>query len=552
MRIFSRATVATTIIVVGAFARAGAQTVAPAQPPPPAPTLQAAVEPSGEAFNLTYFNRLIVVLRATVMGRRPADRGYLAKRMLDDLVEKDHTGPVQAVPFAGGVLINVDRQSIVGITTADLDLAVGETLDSTIPEVVRRLEEALAAAATAHRPAVWLRSIVISVVGIGLGLALLVIVGWIRRPIVARLSERLDKGVRQWGLAAQHGRRIRGLLNVFLHRLVTVIFVAVELALLYAIVTFVLRQFAYTRPWGESLSASLASALGTAGLAVANALPSLFTIVLIGLATRGLLLFAEPWFDAVERGALTLSWMHPETAATTRRLVKVAAWLFAAALAYPYIPGSDTDAFKGMSLFVGLMVTLGSSGLVNQVMSGFMLTYSRALRLGDFVRIGAVEGTITHLGVLSVKVHTIQSEEVTIPNALVVTQTIVDYSRLADAVMTTAVAKIGYDAPWRQVHAMLIDAAQRTPGIRATPPPTVFQMSLDDFAVNYTLMFCLEKQHLRLDILSRLHANIQDLFNEHGVQIMTPNYMGDPESPKVVPKAQWFSAPAQPPSKSGS
>jgi small-conductance mechanosensitive channel len=151
--------------------------------------------------------------------------------------------------------------------------------------------------------------------------------------------------------------------------------------------------------------------------------------------------------------------------------------------------------------------------------------------------------------VLSVKLRTIQSEEVTIPNAVVVSQTIVDYSRLADVVLTTAVAKIGYDAPWRQVHAMLIEAAQRTPGIRATPPPTVFQLALDDFAVNYTLMFCLEQQHLRVDILSSLHANIQDLFNEHGVQIMTPNYMGDPQEPKVVPKAHWFAAPAEPPSK---
>jgi small-conductance mechanosensitive channel len=138
---------------------------------------------------------------------------------------------------------------------------------------------------------------------------------------------------------------------------------------------------------------------------------------------------------------------------------------------------------------------------------------------------------------------------VTIPNALVVTQTIVDYSRLANAVLTTAVAKIGYDAPWRQVHAMLIEAARRTPGIRPTPAPAVFQLSLDDFAVNYTLMFCLDRQDNRIITLGQLHANIQDLFNEHGVQIMTPNYMGDPEQPKVVPKAQWFASPAEPQSK---
>ena len=124
------------------------------------------------------------------------------------------------------------------------------------------------------------------------------------------------------------------------------------------------------------------------------------------------------------------------------------------------MPGSDTEAFKGISIFVGLMVTLGSSGFVNQVMSGVMLTYSRALRLGDFVKIGDVEGTIIHIGVLSTKLKTLRSEEVTIPNAVVVSQTATDYSRFAESVRTTTSVTIGYDAPWRQVHAMLLLAAR--------------------------------------------------------------------------------------------
>ena len=136
-------------------------------------------------------------------------------------------------------------------------------------------------------------------------------------------------------------------------------------------------------------------------------------------------------------------------------------WLFALALAYPYLPGSDTDAFKGVSVFVGLIISLGSSGIVTQMMSGLTLTYSRALRVGDFVRIGDVEGTVTYLGSLSAKIKTLRNEEVTIPNAVVVANQIINYSRLAgsEGVYVGTSVTIGYDVPWRQVQALLLQAA---------------------------------------------------------------------------------------------
>ena len=213
-------------------------------------------------------------------------------------------------------------------------------------------------------------------------------------------------------------------------------------------------------------------------------------------------------------------------------------------MAYPYVPGSETDAFKGVSVFLGLIVTLGSSGLVNQMTSGFMMTYSRALRVGDYVRIGDVEGMITHIGMLSVKLKTLWSEEITIPNAIVVSQTMTDYSRLEDSVLTATSVTIGYDAPWRQVEAMLLLAAERTPGIRPDPKPRVLQTALEDAAVQYTLTFCLENQLTRAVTKTLLHANIQDLFNEYGVQIMTPRYEADPAGPKLVAKKDWYAAPA--------
>lgn len=295
------------------------------------------------------------------------------------------------------------------------------------------------------------------------------------------------------------------------------------------------------------MSGFLVSTVETLGLNGVRAVPGLFTAALILVVARFAVTLAGAWFSAVEHGRVRARWIHPDTAQATRRLVTTLVWLLAIVVAYPYMPGSQTEAFKGLSVFLGLIVTFGSSGLVNQVMSGFMITYSRALRVGEFVKIGDIEGTVTHLGVLSTKVCSIMREEITIPNAVVVSQTTIDYSRLAesDGVFTPTSVTIGYDAPWRQVHALLLLAAQRTPGVRTDPSPIVLQAALEDFYVKYTLYVSLQDQARRLIILDALHANVQDAFNEHGVQIMSPNYVFDPAAPKVVPKEQWFTAPAR-------
>jgi small-conductance mechanosensitive channel len=284
------------------------------------------------------------------------------------------------------------------------------------------------------------------------------------------------------------------------------------------------------------------------GAKLLNSIPDLFTIILIVLFTRMMARVAGLLFQAVAEGRTAIPFIYPETAQPTRRLVSAFLWLFALALAYPYLPGSDTDAFKGVSVFVGLMISLGSSGIVNQIMSGLTLTYSRALRLGDFVRIGDVDGTVTYVGPLSTKLKTPRREEVTIPNAVVVAQQTTNYSRYAgsDGVFVGTAVTIGYDTPWRQVQALLLMAAARTVGVRTTPAPFVLQTGLRDFYVEYTLLVCLEEPSQRGPILDRLHGNIQDAFNEHGVQIMSPNYEADPAGPKMVTPDRWYASPASP------
>jgi small-conductance mechanosensitive channel len=194
------------------------------------------------------------------------------------------------------------------------------------------------------------------------------------------------------------------------------------------------------------------------------------------------------------------------------------------------------------------MVSLGSRGIVDQMMSGLLLTYSRAVRVGDFVKIANIEGTVVETAALSTKVKTPRGEEVTIPNSVVVADVTLNYTRFADTegVYVPAAVRIGYDTPWRQVHALLLFAAARTSGICEQPAPKVRQSELGDFGVEYTLLICLERPQQRNATLSALHANILDAFNDYDVQIMTPHYECDPLAPKVVARDRWYSPPAPP------
>jgi small-conductance mechanosensitive channel len=220
-------------------------------------------------------------------------------------------------------------------------------------------------------------------------------------------------------------------------------------------------------------------------------------------------------------------------------------------MAYPYIPGADTDAFKGVSVLLGLMVSVGASGIVGQAASGLILMYTRTYRPGEFVRVADHEGTVMHLGMFTTRVRTGMGEELTLPNSMVLGTITKNYSRAVrgEGFIVDATVTIGFDTPWRQVNAMLIEAALRTPGVCADPVPRVFQIALSDFYVEYRLVCqAVPTEDVpRAVVVSAVHENIQDVFNENGVQIMSPHYLGDPQHAKVVPPAHWYTPPAKKP-----
>jgi small-conductance mechanosensitive channel len=545
-----------TAVAVLAFTAGGP---AHAQPSPQGtPGAAAATAPEGigeilrraavrdEPATLTYQNRAIVTLRARVLTRTAAERADSAVRLLDRLVDEGlATSPATVRDVDGVATVMIGRHVVFAVLPEDVDELSGETPQQTAADAVARLDRAVAEALELRTPRRLVAAAARSLAGSALYLLLLWGVWRLHRNLVERLPRtaeerlgRLAKGDAQL-VRASHAPE-------YLRRLVTLAAVVGGVVLTYWWLFFVLRQFPYTRPWGEAMRGYLLGQIGSAGLAIAHAIPDLFTILLIVIVIRFLARLANLLFEAVEHGRFQVPWIYPETVNPTRRLTVALLWLFGLILAYPYLPGSQSEAFKGVSVFIGLIISLGSSGIVNQLMSGFTITYSRALRVGDFVRVGEVEGRVLQVGALSTKIKTPRREDVTIPNAVVVSQVTTNFSRYADTegVFVPTSVTIGYDAPWRQVRALLLLAAARTSGVRREPAPNVLQTALQDFYVQYTLLVSLEDPSRRLVTLNALHENIQDAFNEHGVQIMSPNYEADPNAPKIVPKEKWFAAPA--------
>jgi len=498
---------------------------------------------------LVFGNRPITDLRAQVLTRTPAERVAAAQSQLDAIVAAGPSGPVTATNVEGVIVISVGNRNAFVIMNGDVDELAGETLEQKAALATSRLQTAVNEEVELRTP---LRLVWAAVQSIAVTMLFVALLWAIRRGYRV-LAVRLPEGAEQKLSKFSSGdlELIRASkAGAILQRFISSVAVVLAFVLGYFWLTFVLRRFPYTRPLGESLREFLLAKFATVGLAIVWWIPDLFTITIIIFITRFVSRLAYLLFVAAEQERVKIPAIYPETAQPTRRLVTILLWMFALVLCYPYLPGSDSDAFKGMSVFVGLIVSLGSSGIIGQMMSGLTLTFSRAVRLGDYVSIGDVEGTVIHVGSLSTKIKTPRSEDVTIPNAVVISTPITNYSRFADVegVLVPTTVTVGYDVPWRQIHALLSLAAERTPGVRRSPAPGVRQSDFQDFAVKYTVLVNLEQPHLRGATLSALRANIQDVFNEFGVQIMVPAYESDPGAPKIVPREKWFTAPAPPPS----
>jgi len=491
------------------------------------------------------WNRPVVEIRAEFGDLNIGARAEGIAAKIENLPPSAWSEPVAAqsarVGELEGIMVTVGTRSVFGLVREDLDPESNKTLEQVGADTTQRLRAILDARIEQQKLPRLLRGIAGTVGATLLFAALL----WVIHSAKRRAEQRLARVARTSRLQI-FGVKVRPFMRTLERRAVSVTAYGSGLLGAYVWLAYSLKQFPYTEPWGQGLGKYFFSVFADLGRGAIEAIPGLFTVLIVFLITRLVVGSVKSFFSAVKSGRLHPGWVESGTAEATQRLMVVLIWIFALVVAYPYIPGSDSDAFKGISVFVGLMVSLGSAGFINQIMNGLVIVYTRAFGVGDFVRISDQEGIVTQVGMLSTKLVTPKREEITIPNALVTGRDIYNYSRSSvdrGVAVSTAVT-IGYDTPWRQVHALLKLASERTRGIRKQPKPAVLQRALSDFYVEYELIVYLEKIEEKRRVLSDLHAEILDVFNEFGVQIMSPHFEAQPEQAIVVPKAGWRPAPA--------
>lgn len=311
----------------------------------------------------------------------------------------------------------------------------------------------------------------------------------------------------------------------FLVGLAKLIRLVVTIDVIYVYTSLMLGFFPWTRGYSRTLVHYVVSPLKVIGDTVLGYLPNLIFIVVISVVSYYVIKFIRILFSEIGKSTITFESFHPEWAKPTYKIARFMILAVTAIAIFPYLPGAKSPAFQGISIFLGVLFSLGSTSAVANIVAGVILTYMRAFRLGDRVQIADTVGDVMESSLLVTRIRTIKNVEITIANSMVLNSHIINYSGSVhpDGLILHTTVTIGYDAPWRKVHELLIGAALATENILKKPQPFVLQTALDDFYVHYQINAYTDKPSLMAKTYSDMHQNIQDKFNEAGVEIMSPH-----------------------------
>ncbi len=380
---------------------------------------------------------------------------------------------------------------------------------------------------SSHTPLSWLRGTALALLVLAIYLLWIRGQNWLNRRLALRIEQRArlgGPGLRLGGAQVLDLEQVREALQL-LRRLGHW---SLLLLISYLLVPLLLGLFPPTQVIAEGLRTHLLHLIERLFAGLYASIPSLLTILLILAITRLAMQGCGAWFQAIERGRLQFPGFYPEWARPTGRLMAAAILMAGLVIAFPYVPGSGSKIFQGAGLFVGVLAALGSSAVATNVISGLMLIYTRAFQEGDRVEINGVVGLVQDRDLLVTRIQTPRDELVSIPNATVITSSIINFSfsrrEIQRPVAVATTITIGYDVPWRQVQALLLQAARSTAGIAADPEPFVLQTSLNDFHISYELNAHVLEVNRYRETLSDLLAAVQDSFAAADVEIMSPGY----------------------------
>ncbi|WP_428328715.1 mechanosensitive ion channel family protein [Mucilaginibacter sp.] len=344
---------------------------------------------------------------------------------------------------------------------------------------------------------------------------------WFKYRLLKAWESRIAK-LGQQGAPIGYANRVLPLLTNLLR--VSRLFIIILLVYLALPVAFLI--FPFTKPIATQLLGYVINPLKNIALAVIHYIPNLLTIGVIYLVTRYIVRLIKFIATEIANGSFTIKNFYPEWAIPTYNIIRVLLYAFMFVVIFPYLPGSDSKIFQGVTVFLGILFSFGSSSAISNMVAGLVLTYMRPFKIGDRVKVGEITGDVIEKNLLITRIRTIKNEDITVPNSSILGGASINYtssSKDLGLILNTSIT-IGYDAPWAVIHQLMIDAALDTDGILKDPKPFVLQTQLNDFNVTYQINAYTALSHKMAVIYSNLHQKIQDKFNEAGVEIMSPHY----------------------------
>lgn len=424
--------------------------------------------------------------------------------------------------------------SIQDIALARLYKVDAEANKTTLKELATNYQQKIEAAVKKYREKRSLKRIVQNtLISILITVIFLVLVGLLLKisPIIIKRIRLMKKGIIH-KISLQNFQLISvKQQKIFLIGLTKIIIAIIIFILFFTYLGLIFKLFPQTQPYGELVFNSFKSAIIKVGESLLSYLPNLFMIAITFIITYYTVGFTKVFFNALENGNLAIPGFYQEWAQPTCKLIVVLIYALALAIIFPYLPGSDSPAFSGVSLFLGALFTFGSASAISNIVGGIIVIYTRAYQLGDLVKVGDVIGNVLEKTILSTRILTPNNQIVTIPNSNIVSNNIINYTatnrELNEPLILNTTITLGYDIPWRKIHQTLKEAAKATTNISDKHEPLVLQTSLNDFYVSYELKAYTKlglKPSLVPLVYSELHQNIQDKCNEVGIEIMSPHF----------------------------
>ena len=421
-------------------------------------------------------------------------------------------------------IIYKNQEVIMSVSNLD-GLWFGKTNAKLAAEYLAKINNTVQQERESHSLVNWAKRIGLVILILILLIVMVRLINWVFRQsgkYISNRSQRIKAGVK---LGAVKAIPAKDLELIFL-RINSAVRILVTLVLIYLSLPLLFSVFPETESWANTLLNWILGPLRVAVNGIVNYLPNLFTILIIWMIFKFSLKGIRYFFNEVKRSNIQISGFHPEWSVPTFNILRFILYAFMLVIIFPYLPGSGSAAFQGVSVFLGVLISLGSSSAITNIVAGLVITYMRPFRIGDRVKIGEVTGDIIEKTMLVTRIRTIKNEDVTVPNSMVLSSSTVNYSSQAETIglIVHYEVTLGYDVPWKTAYELLISAALKTEFIISEPKPFVLQTTLNDFYVSYQINAYTKHAGKQAVIYSSLLEHIQDELNTAGIELLSPSY----------------------------